>query len=440
MDPITAHRKNHRRGNYSLLMGVASLVVVGFAAFAVDISLITMSQLQVQATADAASHAALIAFHENLNTGEGDIAVNFIRNVNPVGLGTADIDSIEYGQWDFAQHPGTFTNGLVRGNANAVRVRLSRQGTNAVDLLLAPILGVTTHDVRATSVTAQQQRAVMLIQDMSCSMMTGEANDTDSAINISRLATLEFLEFIDNRPQKGDMLGLATFAQVAGNPPAGPHPWGNRPNDPWLSLLLVEDNLPLITERINGICDTGVPGATDLGPPGPLGDNCLITGVPSPHVASFPFCGGGLCDFPAADIGTCTNPAPAIRQAIDQLDTAADEGYFRGIVLMSDGLPTCTAGSGQINAANAAAASADANNAANEAQSLGISIWTVVFHNGNFDPAFMGCDPTDADGDGVPDNRGLTRGIGFCQSSPDAADLPNMYRQVAESLPTAFVD
>lgn len=431
MNANQTRRKTQRRGNYSMLMGLTAFVVIGFTAFSVDLSLITMAELQAQAAADAASHAALIAFRENLSTSEGNFAASFMVNVNEVAMGTATIDSIEYGQWDFAND--TFTPGLSSpsGNANAVRVDVSRRGANTVDLMLAPLIGVVSHDVDGRAVTSQQQRALMLIQDMSCSMMTGIPNDADSAVELSRVANRVFLDFMVNRPQGGDMLGLAMFAQVAANPPFGPNPWGDKGLLPWLPLSLVEGNEGLIEERINGICDTNVAGSIDLPPLGTaVGDNCLITGAASPHCDE-----NGFCLFPESDVGACTNPEPAIRQAISELTTAADDGYFRGILLMSDGVPNCRTdgGGGQIDAINRAKA------AANLAEGNGISIWTILFTNGSFDPTFMGCDPTDADGDGKQDDPGLTRGIGFCQSSPDPSDLPGMYRKVAESLPTAFV-
>ena len=59
--------RSERRGNYSMLMGLLVWIVIGFSAFSVDIALITMAELQAQATADAASHAALVAFRENLS-------------------------------------------------------------------------------------------------------------------------------------------------------------------------------------------------------------------------------------------------------------------------------------------------------------------------------------------------------------------------------------
>ena len=64
MDAVTRWKRGERRGNYAMMMGGLLIVIVGFAAFSVDIGLITMSELQAQATADAASHAALVMFRE----------------------------------------------------------------------------------------------------------------------------------------------------------------------------------------------------------------------------------------------------------------------------------------------------------------------------------------------------------------------------------------
>jgi hypothetical protein len=87
---------------------------------------------------------------------------------------------------------------------------------------------------------------------------------------------------------------------------------------------------------------------------------------------------------------------------------------------MSDGLPNCVG----FQNFNEPAATANAYAAANNAWVNDISIWSILFHNGSFDASFM---------------QAMVRGIGFYQASPDASQLPEMYRQVARSLPTAFV-
>jgi hypothetical protein len=81
------------------------------------------------------------------------------------------------------------------------------------------------------------------------------------------------------------------------------------------------------------------------------------------------------------------------------------------MLLSSDGLPTCS--------------TYDAVTQANLAWANDIHIWSVVFHNGAFDPAYM---------------ESLVRGVGFSQVSPDPADLPVMFEEVAKSLPTTLVE
>lgn len=376
---MIARKRRDRRGNYSALMFSLLQVVVGFGALSVDISLITMADLQAQATSDAAAHAALIAFHEDLKEADADAAAKFIVDHNPVGLGIADLDSVEIGQWDYAT--SSFAAGLVDGNGNAARARVSRKGANAVDLLLAPILGVHTANVDGESVTAQQMRAIMLVVDMSCSMMYAPG----TAIQDSRAGAIAFLDYIADRPQNGDMFGMAMFAQFGVLPASLGAPWRtlDANTEPWLPLDSIAAQKAVMYAGLDGICNTL------------YATSCGIAGAPHPR---------------SSDIGEFTYPGIALEQARLQLVNKTSTSYFRGIVFMSDGLPNV----GAISAASAV----------NSAWADDINVWSIVFHNGKFDAAFM---------------NDLVRGIGFSQVSPSSADLPAMYEQVAASLPTAFV-
>jgi hypothetical protein len=401
MDANASWKRNERRGNYALLMGLLVWIVVGFAAFSVDIALITMAELQAQAAADAASHAALVAFRENFVVAEGNLAANFIMEMDKVAMGTAVIEPgfPQYGQYDFDVH--AFNPGLTAmGSANAVRVRVSRKGpTNAVELLLAPMYPINkpTHDVIAESITSQQMRAIEVVVDMSCSMM---GSSSTSAVNISRLANLGFLDYLVSHPQEGDMLGITMFAQQAATKPSAAAPGGGRSNVgtsiPWLPVGYIESNEEEMRDRINGICNT----ANKSQDPTAL-------------------CPAGWHPV-VKTIGSCTNGEPALKQAIYQLKTYTDTTYFRGLIFFSDGEPNCDASGAwdEVGAMNRSYAQATA------AWNEDISVWTILFHNGWFDPAFM---------------SNMVRGIGFAQISPNAADLPAMYQQVAKSLPTALV-
>jgi Putative Tad-like Flp pilus-assembly len=377
---MLARRRRDRRGNYSALMFTLLEIVVGFGALSVDVSLITMSELQAQATADAAAHAALVAFHQDLNESDAQAAADYIVQVNSVGMGQADLDGpVEIGQWDYLTN--SFQAGLVNGQANAARARVSRKGDNAVDLLLAPILGVQDADVDAEAVTAQQMRAIMLVVDMSCSMMFSPG----TAVQDSRAGAIAFLDYIMERPQGGDMLGLAMFAKEGTKPASNGALWKtlDQTMDPWIPLARIDLMSASMYLGFDGICNTL------------YSTNCGTMNAPHPR---------------SSDIGSCTHPGIAIQQAKNQLINKTSDGYFRGMVIMSDGVPTC----GTIDTVAAVDAS----------WSEDINIWSIVFYNDTFDSAYM---------------ESLVRGIGFSQISPSSADLPAMYEQVAASLPTAFV-
>ncbi|MEQ1565108.1 MAG: pilus assembly protein TadG-related protein [Myxococcota bacterium] len=396
--------RGSRRGNYSLLFALTLVLVVGFGAMSVDVSLMTMSRLQAQAAADSASHAALVVYlqADDVTTGQslGATAAEWVVDHSSVGMGVPTLAGVpEYGAWDFTAPVPAFGAVAPGDTPNAVRVVIERTGGNAVQLLLAPLLGVHEFEVQATSVAAQEMRALMVVQDMSCSMMYRGG----SPVQDSHDAVEEFVEYLAvTRPQPGDQFGLAMFAGGA-TKQAGCDPCYTTSADdpPWLPLSVIETQFDLIDAGIDGICQTcAAPWqcnqwfwASTFTP------SCGSTnGVDNPH----PW---------ATDIGECTNPAPGIRQATAQL-TEVSDGYFRGIVLFSDGLPTC--GEGQ-DGAYAAATTAWNND---------VNIWSILFHNGSFDTTFM---------------QNLVRGSGFFQSSPDSDQIDEMFQEVARSLPTTFV-
>lgn len=375
-----ARKRRNRRGNYSALMFTLIEIVVGFGALSVDVSLITMSELQVQGTADAAAHAALVVFHENLDEGEAQEAAEYIVDQNAIGMGRGDLDKVEIGQWDFVTN--SFAAGLVDGNGNAARASVSRKEENAVDLLLAPILGVNKASVDAQAVTSQQMRAVMLVIDMSCSMMYSPGQ----AVQDSRAGAIAFLDYITERPQGGDKFGVAMFAQYGTLSAGNGSPWRTLvpTTEPWVPLDFIASKKSDMYLGLDGICNTL------------YATNCGTANAPHPR---------------SSDIGEMTYPGIAIEQAKNQLVNKTSDAYFRGMVVMSDGLPNW----GTINAVTAV----------DSAWANDIHVWTIVFHNGSFNATFM---------------ASLVRGIGFSQISPSSADLPAMYEQVAASLPTAFVE
>lgn len=403
-DANTPWTRSEQRGSYAMLTGLMIATLVGLSAFSVDVSLITMAELQAQSTADAASHAALVAYRTAgggaTGIAAGNGAATWMTAHDKVAMGYANLDNVTFGRWDYTV--GAFSPGGNTINAAQASVSRTAANNNAVDLLLAPLLGVNTYDVAATAITAEQLRAMMLVMDMSCSMMTGSVTG-NSPVNLGRAANYGFYQYMVTHPISGDLLGLSMFAQYANRYPNAPGfantPSGSRvtasvPNrvadPPWLPLSLISTNGALIAQRINGICDTGVAYNT-----------YCVTGAVHPTTAT---------------VGSTTNHAPAMYQAINELtDTSkVNATYFKGMLVFSDGLP------------NPSTLAPNGVAAADLAWQNDIYIWTVYYAQQAGGIAYM---------------QSLVRGAptAFAQTSQNAADLPAMYQAVAKSLPTALV-
>jgi hypothetical protein len=388
-----------RRGNYSPMMGILIFIVVGFGAMSVDVSLMTLANLQAQATADAAAHAALVGFNQNKSTAEAIGAATFVVNRNKVALGYADLDGVDIGEWTFDAPIPAFQHPLADINtANAARARVSRKGGNSVNTLLGGILGVTSFEVDGVSIAAQRQRAIMLALDLSCSMMDGNGNSTTSPVALLREGTQLFYDYISMRPQSGDMMGIATYSEFASVEPTNPAPMTectpgspNACDPPWLPLVPMAD--ARVQARIDGICDTI-----------PEGGICPATGAPKVE---------------DTQIGFCTSPHHALLQAIEELVANSSERYYRAILFMTDGLPNC----------NPPDAATEARTVAAYAATHGIVIYGVTVTNG------WGSDPNF-----VNDVVSLGAEGGFNQQAASASALPVMFEEVARRLPTVFTD
>ncbi len=194
--------RQRRRGNYTMTMGVLMPILIGFGALSVDISYINMARTQSQNVADAASHAALVAYR---STNDEDIALDtaeFVISRNLVGNQPATLDALELGEWDFDDRSFDPTSSYI--NAAAARVSRTESNGDALGLFFAPLLGHSTADVRAAGTAAGRTRQVMLVTDVSGSF----AGDIDSA----REATTAFLDYMRDNPFPGDLLGHAVFA------------------------------------------------------------------------------------------------------------------------------------------------------------------------------------------------------------------------------------
>ncbi|MCB9684872.1 MAG: VWA domain-containing protein [Alphaproteobacteria bacterium] len=252
-----------------------------------------------------------------------------------------------------------------------------------------------------TGTAPSPPRAIMLVVDMSSSMM---GTSPDAAVQWARAANLTFLDALEQTPRGGDMLGMALFATYATSPPTPAAPTGiairtDTPSvsqRPWAPLADVSGQGAELRRLFRGICDTGSSLA-----------RCRTADAPDYELVTT---GGTWAPHPTRDtIETMTNPQPALLQAVNELVEKTDAATtYRGILFLSDGVPN--AGGGEDGTTMAV----------DEAWANGIHVWSVLVHNGSFNDAFL---------------RSLVRGDGTFHGTSQTWFLPTIYEGIAAELP-----
>ncbi len=142
-----------RRGNVIILVAIALPVIVGFAALAVDASLLWTMRAQLQATADAAASAGAPYLPDagNVRAVAQEYAA---KNMSSANHGTVLADSdVVSGSWDGVTH--TFTAGGNPADAVKVTTRRAQANGNPVQLFFARVLGFNESDVSAVAIAVK---------------------------------------------------------------------------------------------------------------------------------------------------------------------------------------------------------------------------------------------------------------------------------------------
>jgi Flp pilus assembly protein TadG len=301
-----------------MFMGFFCTSVVGFGALGVDVSYISMSKSQAQAVADAASHAAMITYrYSNASTVDGRVAdaraaAEHIVEVNPVGLdGSADLASLQFGVFD--PDTGQFQAGATP--YNAAQADVERSAANALQLMLAPMLGQHTADISEGGVTAAASREVIVVVDRSCSMAWPWSDPGYRGVKQS----LEvFSEYMVEHQVPEDRLGITSFSSNG---------------DTWEPLTYIDGNEVHILDRWSS-----------WGP------------CPSPDDPQYDYaCQGGTYQHRGID------------PAVSHLSGSTNRTAFQAIIVISDGNPSSSWAASQFLRATEDAWDED------------IHVWTVAF-------------------------------------------------------------
>jgi Flp pilus assembly protein TadG len=146
-------RRKDRRGATLVFVALSMTVVLGFAAFGVDLSQMGAYRSELQRAADAGAHAGAIQLTKTRYDSAAAIATSFATS-NAVFGKPPTVDLVEYGTWNNAT--GTFTwicsgvtcSAATVKTADAVRITIHGSGTN----MFAGILGFFGFTITAKAV------------------------------------------------------------------------------------------------------------------------------------------------------------------------------------------------------------------------------------------------------------------------------------------------
>ncbi len=155
-------RRRQRQGNYALMFGMGMTVMLGFGAFAIDLSYLRLAQDQVQDVADAASQAAMITLKRGGTTDQATTAAELMLAQNVVGGKSPTLQWITFGVWD--EDEGTYTEEDIA--PNAVQLRVTRDGDNAVPMFFSKMWGHDSIAVSGNSTSAARKLHTILLMDI----------------------------------------------------------------------------------------------------------------------------------------------------------------------------------------------------------------------------------------------------------------------------------
>ena len=416
-----ARTRRDRDGSYAILFGFFIVILLGFGALAIDVSYVRLAQMQTQDIADAASQAALYRLRRTGDLADArDAALSIVDNNRVVGA-VPDLDDVTFGVWDHTASPPSFT--ATEERPNAVKVRVSRRGDNAVGLFLARLFGFDAANITREATSSTRALHVVLAMDI-----TGSWSQKN--FRNAQLASIAFLDVLESSYSEYDMVGMTIFS--------GRYAWEYTP------LRYVEDEDADGVARTNwgklNVASKGGKGKTypadcDLKPDTPAGKNSARNNYATANPGGcYPAMPREYTDEPGTDHTT------SLIQARTMFESEVDPTAFRALVMLTDGVPngllaahgkyrrdlgyTETRWSeylGVVPHTTAQVKSQSNTLTQSLYDDLGVNTWVVSFVQN--DP-FM---------------ETMPKGIGYYTNTSNSAALVTIFEDIANSLPMAIV-
>ena len=397
--------RRERRGSYNAILGLLLPVSVGLAALSVDISWMRLAESQSQDVADAAAHAALIQLRRTGSTASARAVADVVTGRNTIGEQSGRITDVEFGGW--TRDDGAF---VPSDRPNAVRVRVGREGSEALPLHFAPIFGRTEAEVSSGATAAARSLHVVLVMDITGSFRNDIHHARDGAVT--------FLDTLSTRRGDDDHVGMVTFF--------------NRYGHRWTPMIELADEGALGTVELQWAsltwCHSEIDWDGPASPPKPWKSwGGLSWRNNSPQM---PACWG--------DEGG-TDHSVGMRPGVDMLLELDDPFAYRAMIVLTDGEPASFSGVGRrrpttyvdpwarrFESANSRSSSniqRDSRAQSDRADDNDIHVWTISY-GGYGQASFM---------------ESLIRGDGKAYATTNAADLEPIFKEIAQQMPMLIV-
>lgn len=425
----------NRRGNYSSIFGISSLVVLGFAAISIDWFRVRAADSQAQISADAASMAALIEFRYTGSTSDGEEAGNLILDSNIIAEDRGGVE-VEYvwGNWDWgAPRESAWTPEGEPVNAVSTLVGRTRTAPNGeVPLFIAPAFGYESTEVWGSAIAAMRTRDIIVVLDVTESF-EGEFPD-------AKQATLDFLDAVHTTAMPGDRIGMVTFVgagivhtplqALEANYTTIRAQWEDLSTcniadlefDKYYQFMWVDAFGTLLdVTQFDALLRNDAPQMVNCWHGSDQDPLNYEEGVDIDTEMAAGFAPGGELYYRSSG----TSQGGGIEVAMDEFEANETESSTPVIVLITDGRAQCVPEGFDVSCEDFRESYGIT--MADAADDEGISIFTVSFN-----------DPFDADQSAYTES--LTRGFGEFYETPDSEELPQILVDIASKIPTAVVN
>jgi len=415
MPPDDPQSDSNRRGSIAVMAAGAIVVLLAFGAMAIDLSYVRLAQAQAQDIADAASIAALWSVRQSGDIDEAEDAGGTLVGLNPMVGKTAELTSIEFGDWDSSL--GTFVTD--EDTPNAARVRIARENSGAVPLFLGRLFGHDSVDVAAEAIAASRDLHVVLVMDITNSWSRPNYYN-------AREAAVAFYDVLEQAHGPSDRIGMTVFT--------GRYAWEFTP------LTLMEDASLTGSVRSQWAVMETASKAGNYNASSSKG--CNVYG--RRHSLRDDFTspvGGCFADMPREWLDEPgTDHTTGLEMARTMFEDNFEDGVYRAMVVLTDGLPAGLSSSnfqdrdadGYVETRwreyrgpvphSGSDVRSDSEDLAEELwEDLEVNTWVVSF---NADHVFM-------------DN--MSQGDGYYTVTSNASTLVDIFEEIATSLPLAVV-